>query len=181
MLYIIILVIVGAIAVWGVGIYNSLITLRERVENAKAQIAAQIESRWDTIKSLIDATKQYSRHEAETLEGVTEKRASVGSTSTINEMENANREFNSVLGRLMAVSENYPDLKASNVYQSTMNSINRFEENVRSSRMIYNDVVTRYNRQTRIFPSSIIAGIFNFEQKNYFEATEEKQEMPSWE
>ncbi len=178
---IVILVILAAIIFWAVGIYNSLVTLRERVDNAKAQIATQIESRWDAIKSLIDATKQYSKHEAEVLESVTEKRASIGRASSISEMENAEREFNNVLGRLIAVSENYPDLKASGVYQSTMSSINKFEENVRSARMIYNDVVTRYNRKTKVFPSSIVAGMFNFEQREYFEGTEEKQEMPSWE
>lgn len=178
---IIILVIVVAVAFWGVGIYNSLVTLRERVDNAKAQIATQIESRWDAIKSLIEATKQYSNHEAEVLESVTEKRASIGRSSSVSEMENAEREFNNVLGRLIAVSENYPDLKASGVYQSTMTSINKFEENVRNARMIYNDVVTRYNRKTKVFPSSIVAGMFNFEQREYFEGTETKQEMPSWE
>ena len=150
---IIILVIAAAVVFWAVGIYNSLVTLRERVDNAKAQIATQIESRWDAIKSLIQATKQYSKHEAEVLESVTEKRASIGRASSVDELENAEREFNSVLGRLIAVSENYPDLKASGVYQTTMTSINKFEENVRNARMIYNDVVTRYNRKTKTIRS----------------------------
>lgn len=177
---IIILVIIAFIGVWAVSTYNRLITIRERVDNAKAQIATQIESRWDALKSLIDATKQYSAHEAEVLEGVTEKRASIGRNSSIEEMENADQQFNNVLGRLIAVSESYPDLKASQVYQSTMASINKFEDNVRNARMIYNDVVTRLNRAIKVFPSSIIAGIFNFERGEYFEATETKQDMPEW-
>lgn len=179
--FIILIVILVAVGLWVMSTYNSLITLRERVDNAKAQIATQIESRWDALKSLIEATKQYSKHEAEVLEGVTEKRASIGKNSSISQMENAEQEFNGVLGRLIAVSESYPDLKASQVYQSTMASVNKYEDNVRNSRMIYNDVVTRFNRAIKMFPGSIIAGIFKFDSRDYFEGTETKQDMPSWE
>lgn len=180
MQYVILAAIAAIIGAWVVSTYNRLVTVRERVANAKAQIATQIESRWDALKSLIDATKQYSKHEAEVLEGVTEKRASIGKNSSVEEIENADREFNSVLGRLIAVSENYPDLKASQVYQSTMTSINKFEDNVRNARMIYNDVVTKLNRTIKMFPSNIIAGIFKFEEEEYFQGSESKQDMPNW-
>lgn len=179
--FIILIGLVLLIGFWVMSTYNSLVTVRERVENAKAQIATQIESRWDALKSLIDATKQYSKHEAEVLESVTEKRASIGRNSSVEQIENAEREFSGVLGRLIAVSESYPDLKASQVYQSTMGSINKFEDNVRNARMIYNDVVTKFNRLIKMFPSSIVAGLFKFEEKPYFEATETKKDMPSWE
>lgn len=181
MVFIIVIVILVVLGFWVMSTYNSLITLRERVDNAKAQIATQIESRWDALKSLIEATKQYSKHEAEVLESVTEKRASIGKNSSISQMENAEQEFNGVLGRLIAVSESYPDLKASGVYQSTMASVNKYEDNVRNSRMIYNDVVTRFNRAIKMFPGSIVAGIFKFVASDYFEGTETKQDMPSWE
>lgn len=174
-------VLVAIVIFWAISIYNSLVTLRERVDNAKAQIATQIESRWDAIKSLIEATKKYSAHEAEVLESVTASRASIGRGSSIKDMEKDQSQLESVVGRLIAVSEAYPDLKASNVYQDTMASINKYEDNVRSSRMIYNDVVTRYNRMLQVFPSSIIAGMFNFSSREYFEGTETKQDMPSWE
>lgn len=177
----IIIIVIFAVLAWGISTYNSLITSRERVDNAKAQIATQIESRWDAVKSLIEATKQYSKHEAEVLESVTANRASIGKNSTVSQIENSESELNNVLGRLIAVSESYPDLKASSVYQSTMASINKFEDYVRNARMIYNDTVTKFNRQIRMFPSSILAGIFNFESREYFEATETKQDMPSWE
>lgn len=178
--FLIIIVVLAVIVFWVVSIYNSLVTVRERVENARAQIATQIESRWDAIKSLIAATKEYAKHEAEVLEGVTEKRASIGRSSSVEEIEKAEKEFNGVLGKLIAVSENYPDLKASQVYQSTMGSINKFEDNVRHSRMIYNDVVTKFNRLVKVFPSNIIAGMFNFVEGEYFQGTEEKKDMPSW-
>ena len=176
-----IIVLLVVLAVWAVGVYNSLVTLRERVDNAKAQIVTQIESRWDAIKSLIEATKQYSSHEAEVLESVTASRASIGRGSSVADIEKDQGQLDSVLGRLIAVSEAYPDLKASTVYQDTMASINKYEDNVRNSRMIYNDTVTRYNRMLKVFPSSIIAGMFNFAAREYFEGSEAKKDMPSWE
>lgn len=177
----ILVVIIVVLLAWGISTYNSLVTTRERVDNAKAQIATQIESRWDAVKSLIQATKQYSKHEAEVLESVTANRASIGKNSSIQQMENSESELNNVLGRLIAVSESYPDLKASSVYESTMASINKFEDYVRNARMIYNDTVTKFNRKIKMFPSSILAGMFNFEAREYFEGTETKQDMPSWE
>ncbi len=169
------------ILAWGVSTYNSLVGTREMVDNAKAQIATQVESRWDAVKSLIEATKQYSKHEAEVLESVTASRASIGNDSSIKQIENSESEFNSVLGRLIAVAENYPDLKASNVYESTMASINKFEDYVRNARMIYNDMVTKFNRKIKMFPVSILAGMFNFTERDYFEGTQTKKDMPSWE
>lgn len=178
---ILIVVVLIVVAAWTVSTYNTLITIRERVDNAKAQISTQIESRWDAVKSLIDATKLYSKHEAEVLENVTQQRASIGQNSSIKDIENSESELNNVVGRLIAVAESYPDLKASNVYATTMASINKFEDNVRNSRMIYNDTVTKFNRKIKVFPSSIIANMFHFDERNYFEGTETKQDMPSWE
>lgn len=176
----VILIIFLLIIAWVIKIYNSLIGLRENVRNSKGQIAAQIESRWDALKSLIDATKKYSQHEADVIGNVTEKRASIGKSSTVKEIENDERAFDSAIGRLIAVAEAYPDLKASEVYKTTMTQIDNYENNVRHSRMIFNDTVTKYNRNIQQFPNSFIAGIFNFEQEEYFEHTSEKVEMPSW-
>lgn len=177
---IIVIIFIIAIIIWVIATYNKFITLGERVTNGKAQIATQVESRWDAVESLISATKNYSQHEAKTLEDVTAKRINVGQNSSIDEIEKGEAQLNSVLGRLIAISENYPDLKASEVYQSTMQSINKFEEHVRSARMIYNDVVTRFNRQIKIFPSSIVAKLFSFTAREYFQGTDAKQEMPKW-
>lgn len=168
------------ILVWTISTYNSFITLIERVNNAKAQVATQIESRWDAVKSLISATKKYSSYEAETLNAITEKRTNVGKESAIEEIQNDEAQYNRVIGRLLAVSENYPDLKASEVYQNTMVSINKFEDHVRGARMIYNDVVTKLNRKTKMFPSNIIANIFQFKEREYFQGTASKQEVPEW-
>src|SRR5699024_1018406 len=112
---IIAIILIIAIIFWVIRTYNNFITLGERVTNGKAQIATQIESRWDAVESLINATKNYSQHEAKTLEDVTAKRINVGQNSSIDEMEKGEAQLNSVLGRLIAISENYPDLKASEV------------------------------------------------------------------
>lgn len=180
MIYIIVGVVIVLLILWAIGTYNSFVTLLERVNNAKSQIAIQIESRWDAIKSLIDATKKYSKHEADTLESVTRQRTTINRDSSIQEMEDAEAQIGQVMGRLMAVSEAYPDLKASTLYQTTMEKIDKHEDNVRQSRMIYNDTVTRYNRKIRMFPASILANLFAFVSKEYFQGTESKQEMPSW-
>ncbi|HLS66284.1 MAG TPA: LemA family protein [Pseudogracilibacillus sp.] len=179
--FIVIIIIIVAFVGWTISVYNSFITLRERVSNAKAQIAAQIESRWDAVSNLISATKQYAKHETELLENITEKRASLGRDSSMEEIEDNDAQLNNVVGRLIAISENYPDLKASEVYKQSMESVNKFEDNVRHSRMIYNDVVTRFNRKLKQFPTNMIGGMFNFKEQSYFEQTEAKAEMPSWE
>lgn len=174
-----ILVVIG-IGGYGIFTYNTFVTLRERVFNGKAQIAAQIESRWDALTNLISATKQYEAHEAGVLENITEKRASLGRDSSMKDIEENDAQLNNVVGRLIAISESYPELKASEVYKTTMESVNKHEDNVRHSRMIYNDVVTQFNRRLRQFPTNIIGSMFKFEEQPYFEQTEEKTEMPTW-
>lgn len=166
--------------IYAISVYNSFVTLRERVSNARAQIAAQIESRWDAVSNLISATKQYAEHETKVLESITDKRTSLGRNSSIKDIEENDSELNEVVGRLIAISESYPDLKASEVYKSTMESVNKFEDHVRHSRMIYNDVVTRFNRRLKQFPTNLIGNIFNFKEEVYFEETKAKAEMPSW-
>lgn len=179
-LAILILIVVGLVA-YVITTYNKFISLGERVTNGKAQIATQIESRFDAVKSLIQATKQYAQYEAETLEEVVGQRVGVNKDSSVEEIEKENDQLDQVVGRLIAVSEAYPDLKASNVYENTMDSIVKFEDNVRHARMIYNDVVTKFNRMVKMFPSNIIASLFKFEVREYFEETASKEDMPSWE
>src|SRR5699024_9686482 len=119
-------------------------------------------------------------YEAETLDQIVSKRGQISQSSSIESMERDNLNLNNVMGRLFAVAEAYPELKASDVYETTMGSINKYEDNVRHARMIYNDVVTKFNRLVKMFPSNIVASVFQFTEKEYFEATETKQQMPSW-
>lgn len=177
---VVILVLLIILVGWAISTYNRLIYAREFVENAMGQISAQIESRWDALKSMIDATKRYESHEASVLEGIAEKRSSIGKQAEVKDVQKDDQLFNQALGRLIAVAENYPDLKAAAVYQDTMKNIDKYENNVRQSRMIFNDTVTKYNRIIQTVPSNIIAGMFNFSKRDYFENTEAKSDMPSW-
>lgn len=178
--FVIVILLVGLIG-WGISTYNRLVRARENIYNAKGQIATQIESRWDALTSIIQATKQYATHEAETLEKVTAQRTSVNQDSSVEALEKNDAEFSNVLNRLVALVESYPELKASELYQSAMREVSEYENKVRHSRMIFNDSVTILNRAVQEFPSSIIAGMFGFEKQQYFEETEAKKEMPSWE
>lgn len=175
-----VLVIIVFIAIYVMKTYNSFITLSERVRNAKAQISTQIESRYDAVKSLIEATKRYEKYESETLERIVNQRVGILQDSSIEEVEQENDQLDNIVGRLIAIAESYPELKTSDVYVKTMDNMDTYENNVRHARMIYNDVVTNFNRMVQMFPSSIIASRFQFTQKEYFKGTDSKQDVPSW-
>lgn len=175
-----ILIPIVLIAIYAVNVYNGLVNQREFVRNAMANIAAQVESRWDALKNLIDATKSYSDYESNLLREITAQRSGISKTSSADEVERDDQLFNKALNKINVVAENYPDLKSSQVYIKTMDSVNSYEEKVRMSRMVYNDTVTKLNRQVQQFPTSIFAGLFGFHQEEYFKQSEGKSEMPSW-
>lgn len=179
MLYII-LGIVAIIIICVIDMYNNLVRLRENILNSKGQIAAQVQSRWDALTNLIKGTEIYQDYEKDALMDIVNSRNSVMKNSSIEEIEKDDKIFNSAMGRLLAVVENYPELKASNLFEKTMDSINDYENKVRHSRMIYNDTVTRYNRSIMVFPNSLIASSMGFKKEEYFENEAEKNEMPSW-
>ena len=176
----IILGIVVVLALWVMSSYNRLIRLKEMVKNAMGQIAANVESRWDALKSLIDATKKYSAYEAETLEKVVNARGGVNSGSTVKEIEADNNMFAQALSRLAVVVEAYPELKANTIYLNTMDKIDSYEQDVKNSRMVYNDTVTKFNRTMLVFPAVLIARMFGFTEYEYFKNTETKVNPPSW-
>lgn len=180
MWWLVILIIIVLIGLWAISVYNKLISQREFVRNSMGNIAAQIESRWDAVKSLIDAAKKYSSHEAETLTGITAMRAKVDRTSDPASVEKDENLFKQAMNQINLVAENYPDLKADRVYTQAMEGIDKYENNVRQARMVYNDTVTKLNRQIQQFPSSIVAGMFGFSQEAYFQNSSDKRDMPQW-
>lgn len=180
MFTIIIIAIVVILAIFVISNYNSLVRLREMVQNSMSNIAAQVESRWDALSNLIDATKKYSEHEAKVLSDITASRTGIDRDASASDVERDDDAFSKALGRIVAVAEAYPDLKASEVYKTTMNSVNTYEENVRMSRMIYNDTVTKLNTKIQTFPSNIVASMFGFSKEDYFKNSEAKTDMPSW-
>ena len=176
----IIIAIIVVLVIAIINIYNGLIKQREMVLNSKGQIATQIESRWDAVGNLIEATKSYSKHEDELLRDITMSRTNVNKRSDIKDIEKNEELIGQAIDRLNFVVENYPDLKASQVYENTMTQVAKYEDNVRHSRMIYNDTVTKFNTGIQTFPSNLVAGIFNFKEEEYFENTKVKEDTPSW-
>lgn len=153
-----------------------LVSLDELANNALSQIAVQLQSRWDAVGALVKLTHQYSDHEYKTLSDTISQRRPIDSGHATAQAINSDMDsFGSVMGRLMVVAEQYPQLKADAVYRETMNSIKSYEENVRVSRMVYNDSATKMNRMIRQWPSSFVASMFHFGLRDYLEATKEAQ------
>ena len=161
-----------------VRVQRELVNLDEKCKNALSQIEVQLNSRWDALMSLAKAATSYAKLESETLVQTIEARRAtdVKTAADVNEQQDA---FNGVLSRLMAVTESYPELKASSLYQYAMDNINAYEENVRMARMIYNDTTTRFNRYVRQWPSSIMAGQLHFVARDYLTVdSKQKRDMP---
>ena len=176
--------IVLVLALWVIGIYNSLVKLRNLYRNAFAQIDVQLKRRYDLIPNLVETAKSFMKHEKETLEGVIEARnmassarqsANTEDASSMGALMAAEGGLGGALGRLFALSEAYPDLKSNANMMQVSEELTSTENKIAFSRQAYNDAVTQYNTQTEVFPSSLIAGIFNFGTATLFEVTEESE------
>ncbi|MBO4612639.1 MAG: LemA family protein [Bacteroidaceae bacterium] len=176
----IILIVVAVIVIgYFIMTQRSLVNLDELCKNALSQIEVQLNSRWDAVLALAKTAAQYAKHESETLVEVIQQRRGeqVNTPEAVNEQTSA---LNEVMGRLIAIGEAYPDLKAASLYQEAMSGMKQYEENVRLSRMVYNDTATKMNRMVRQWPSSIVASLLHFEQKEYLRVdNEEKKNYPN--
>ena len=171
-----ILIFLVLIAMWVVVTYNSLVSLRARVDNAWAQIDVQLKRRFDLIPNLVNTVKGYAQHEKETLEKVTEARTKYMSAQTPDEKMEANSQLAGVLGRLFAVAESYPDLKANTSFLDLQKQLKETEDKIGFSRQFYNDTAMKYNISIVKVPASIIANLFGFKSRSYFEAEGESRE-----
>lgn len=176
---IILVVIIVLIAIWFISVQRSLVALDENVNNAMSQIGVQLTSRFDALTSLLDLVKGYNEHEYKTLSDVIKMRTSINGHSKATDVDAQENMITETMGKIMAVAESYPDLKANTNYQNLMNSLNEYENKVRQSRLIYNDTVTKLNRTIRMFPTNIIAPIFGIVSRDYLKTEEKKEEMPS--
>ena len=188
--FLIFLAVVAAIAMYAVGIYNGLVNLRNRVKNAFAQIDVQLTRRHDLIPNLIESVKGYMKHERETLEAVINARNSAVSSLDTAKQDPSNAEaikklgasegaLGSALGRLFALSESYPDLKANQNMMQMQEELTSTENKVAFSRQAFNDSVMTYNNKAENFPNNIMAGMFNFKLASFLEIeSEEKREVP---
>jgi LemA protein len=164
-----------------IGFYNGLIRLRNQVKNAWAQIDVQLKRRYDLIPNLVETVKGYMKHERETLEAVTQARnlAQQASSAGAGERGKAEGVLGAALGRLLAVVENYPDLKANQNFLALQEELTSTENKIGFSRQYYNDSVLRYNNKTQMFPSNMMAGMMGFKASEFFEVTAaEEREAP---
>ena len=172
----IIIIIVLAVIIIGyfISTQRSLVNLDEMCKNALSQIEVQLNSRWDALLGLAQVASKYAQHESETLIGVIKQRRGeiVNTPEAVNEQQSALRQ---VMGQLLAIRESYPELKADNLFNEVQDGVNQYEENVRMSRMVYNDTATRMNRMVRQWPSSIVANILHFDMKEYLKVDEEQK------
>jgi LemA protein len=171
-----------------IGIYNKLVALRNRFKNAFAQIDVQLKRRYDLIPNLVEVAKGYMKHEKETLEAVIQARNQAvgagqqaaqnpGDPSAMKSLGAAEGQLSGALGRLFALSESYPDLKANQNMLSLQEELTSTENKVAFSRQAYNDAVTTYNTGRETFPTVIFAGMFNFQQANLFEIEEPQERV----
>ncbi|MHC1695996.1 MAG: LemA family protein [Eubacteriales bacterium] len=166
------------IVLWIISAQRSFVVLDENINNAMSQIGVQLSSRWDALTSLLGLTKGYAEHEYKTLSDVIKLRRSITKDSSPDEVRSQENIITEAMGKIMAVAESYPTLKADGTYIKTMDSVNQYENMVRTSRLVYNDCVTKYNRSTRMFPTSIIAGFLGFSKREYLETDNKKSDMP---
>jgi len=172
------LIVAGVIILWFVLTYNSLVALRNRVRNAWHQIDVQLKRRHDLIPNLVNTVKGYMKYEQETLEKIIQARARALSAKGMKEKAKAEGELSGLLTRLFALFENYPELKANENVLKLQEELTTTENQIAFARQFYNDIVMRYNTKIQSFPSNLIAGMFGFRPKEFFEIPEEEKEAP---
>jgi LemA protein len=159
--------------------YNSLVNLDEEVNGKQSQIETQLQRRGDLIPNLVNTVQGYASHEEEVFTDIADARSKIASSEgNVEDMAEANNEMTSALSRLLAISENYPELQASEQFTGLRDELAGAENRIAVARQDYNTAVQEYNRNTRTFPGNIIAGIFNFDEKPYFEADDSAQDAP---
>ncbi len=176
--FLIVLGIIAAVVVFFVGIYNTLVQLRNRCQNAWAQVDVQLRRRYDLIPNLVETVKGYAKHESETFQKVTEARSNAMNAQGVVDQGKAENMLSGALKSLFAVVESYPDLKANQNFLMLQEELAGTEGKIAYSRQFYNDSVMKFNTKQQVFPSNIVANMFKFEEMEYFEIDEEAAREP---
>ena len=176
--FVLLLVIIVAVALMAVGMYNSLITLRNRCANAWSQVDVQLRRRYDLIPNLVETVKGYAKHESGVFERVTQARSAAVNAQTVKAQGEAENMLTGALKSLFAVAEAYPELKANQIFLMLQEELAGTESKVAYARQFYNDVVMKFNMRQQVFPSNIIATMFGFKIKEYFQIEEEAAKGP---
>jgi LemA protein len=171
----VILALIVVVALVLVALYNRLVRLRNRVDNAWAQIEVQLKRRWDLIPNLVESVKGYAAHERGTFEAVTQARAAAQNAKTPAEAAQAEGILGAALGRLFAVAEAYPELQADENFRQLQSELAETENKVAVSRQVYNDTVLTYHNAIQTFPGAVLAGPFGFTIREFFEVEDEVQ------
>ena len=179
MVILIILAIVALVVLWVIGVQRKLVEKDELCKNALSQIGVQQASRWDALTALVELVKSYNEHEYNTLRDVIAQRKNITGESSVAEAQAQEQVLTGLVRNINLVAEQYPDLKANENYAKAMDSVNLYENQVRLSRMTFNDTVTKYNKEIRQFPTSLVAGLLGFNTRDYLNEAVGKSEMPS--
>ena len=179
MTIIIILAIVALLVLWVIGVQRKLVEKDELCKNALSQIGVQQASRWDALTALVELVKSYNEHEYNTLRDVIAQRKNITGESTVAEAQAQEQVLTGLVRNINLVAEQYPELKANENYAKAMDSVNLYENQVRLSRMTFNDTVTKFNKEIRQFPTSIVAGMLGFKTRDYLDEAGGKSDRPS--
>lgn len=171
----VIVLIVGS----GIGTYNSIVSSEENVTKALSNIDTQLERRADLIPNLVNTVKGYMKHEQSVVDSITKARENLVGATSLEDKDKANKELTNAISQLYVIVENYPDLKANTNFISLQDEIAGSENRVAVARKEYNEAVNSYNSMIKRFPNSIIASMFGFEKKDYFEADEGSKDVPN--
>lgn len=174
-----VIAVIAVIVISVMGSYNGLVQEQEVVESSMANLDVMLQRRSDLIPNLVNTVKGYTTHEDSIINKITEARAKLTNANSVEDKSNANNELSSSLNALMVVVENYPDLKSSENFKQLSDELAGTENRIAVARKDYNDSVKTFNTSIKKFPKNIIAGMFNFEKADYFEASDESKEVPN--
>lgn len=177
--YLLIGALLAVVVIWVISVHRRLVVMDENINSAMNQIGVQLSSRFDALCALLDLTRSYAAHEAQSLlETVHARRRAITALSTPDDVSEQEQLISETLGRVFAVAEQHPELKSNETYLKCISAVDGYEKMVRTSRLIYNDSVTKRNRELRLFPTSLLAGLFGFRRRAYLEAEEESAALP---
>ncbi len=175
---VIVVVVIAALLLFLVFVYNRLVRLRNRTQNAWAQVDVQLRRRYDLIPNLVETVKGYAAHERGTFEEVTKARTAAQQAQGVQDQAQAENALTAAIGRLFAVAEAYPQLRATENFQQLQAQLADTEQKIAVSRQVYNDTVLTYNNATQTVPTNLVAGTFGFAPKDFFEIEEPAREAP---
>jgi LemA protein len=178
MALVIVLAVVVVLLVAVAIVYNRLVGLRNRSDNAWSQVDVQLRRRYDLIPNLVETVKGYAAHEAETFEAVVAARSAAQAAGTVEEQAQAEDVLGSMLRRLFALAENYPELRASENFQSLQSDLGDTEDKIAVARQIFNDTVLSYNNAVQMIPTNIVAAITGFKTRPFFEVEDDARSVP---